>query len=52
MGAAGSNYVLQASTNLSSWTPISTNTAGINSFNFFDPHAANFPDRYYRVLLQ
>jgi hypothetical protein len=52
MGVAGSNYVLQASTNLSSWTPISTNTAGINSFNFFDPHAANFPDRYYRVLLQ
>jgi len=52
LGVPGSNYVLQASTNLTSWTPISTNTAGINSFNFIDPHAASFPDRYYRVLLQ
>jgi hypothetical protein len=29
-GAAGSNYVLQASTNLVNWTPILTNQAGTN----------------------
>ena len=52
MGVAGSNYVLQASTNLSTWTPLSTNTALTNFFNLVDPKATNFPQRFYRVLLQ
>jgi uncharacterized repeat protein (TIGR03806 family) len=51
-GATGSNYVLQASTNLINWTPISTNTTATNLFNWFDPNAANYPDRFYRVLQQ
>jgi hypothetical protein len=42
LGVTGSNYVLQASTNLTTWTPISTNTATTN--------ATNFPHRFYRVL--
>jgi len=50
MGVAGSNYVLQASTNLTTWTTLSTNTAVTNWFNFIDPKATNFPYRYYRVL--
>ena len=50
MGVAGSNYVLQASTNLTTWTPLSTNTAATNWFNFLDPNATNFPYRFYRVL--
>ena len=50
VGVTGSNYVLQATTNLTTWTPISTNTAPTNGFNFFDPKATNFPYRYYRVL--
>jgi hypothetical protein len=50
MGVAGSNYVLQASTNLTTWTPLSTNTAVTNWFNFIDPNATNFPYRFYRVL--
>jgi hypothetical protein len=52
VGVAGSNYMLQATTNLTTWTPISTNTAVTNLFNFFDPKATNFPSRYYRVLQQ
>ena len=49
-GTAGSNYVLQASTNLLDWTPLSTNAAATNMFNLFDPGATNFPYRFYRVL--
>ena len=48
----GSNYVLQATTNFSTWTPISTNTALTNLFNLVDPNATNFPYRFYRVLQQ
>src|SRR6185312_9097871 len=51
-GAPGGNYVLQASTNLLDWIPISSNTATTNLLNLFDTNANNFPSRYYRILLQ
>ena len=51
-GVAGSNYVLQATTNFVDWTPLSTNLAASNVFNLFDPYATNFPYRFYRVLGQ
>jgi mono/diheme cytochrome c family protein len=51
-GAPGSNYVLQASTNLSTWVPISTNTSITNIINLLDPQATNFPYRFYRVQQQ
>ena len=52
LGVTGSNYVLQASTNLLNWTAISTNTATTNAFYLFDPKATNFSQRFYRVLQQ
>jgi regulation of enolase protein 1 (concanavalin A-like superfamily) len=52
LGAPGSNYVLQASTNFVNWTPLVTNPATTNMLNFIDPNASNFPFRFYRVLQQ
>jgi hypothetical protein len=51
-GVLSSNYVLQASTNLSNWTPISTNYAATNPFSLLDPNATNFLYRFYRVMQQ
>ena len=48
-GVAGSNYVLLATTNFASWTPLMTNLAVTNLFNLMDPKASNFPYRFYRV---
>ena len=46
---AGSNAVVQVSTNLAGWTPIYTNTG---SFTFADPKVTNAPRRFYRLLMQ
>jgi len=48
-GAAGSNYILQATTNFITWTPVSTNLALTNSLDLLDPGASNYPYRFYRV---
>jgi hypothetical protein len=52
MGAPGSNYVLQATTNFTTWVPISTNLEQTNQIYFVDPGVSNFPARFYRVLQQ
>ncbi|HWF20190.1 MAG TPA: hypothetical protein VG754_13045, partial [Verrucomicrobiae bacterium] len=49
---AGSNYVLQATTNFITWTPLNTNLAGSNTFNLIDSAASNYPYRFYRILQQ
>jgi hypothetical protein len=49
-GTIGSNYVLQASTNLLNWMPLTTNLATANPFTLIDPRASNFPARFYRVI--
>ena len=51
-GNAGQIYVLLTATNLAApvWLPISTNTADTNGgFQFADPQATNFIQRFYRV---
>jgi hypothetical protein len=51
-GVANNHYVLEATTNLIDWTPLSTNLASTNLFYLMDPGASNFPYRFYRVLQQ
>lgn len=45
----GVTYVVLASTDLQTWTPIATNTAANASAAFNDAAAGNFDHRYYRV---
>jgi uncharacterized repeat protein (TIGR03806 family) len=49
-GPAGSNYVLQVSTNLMQWTSISSNTPATSPFVLSDPTAPGDSSRFYRVL--
>jgi hypothetical protein len=46
----GRNYVVEASTNLSSWLPIWTNTGSGASLLFEDAQAGQHPWRFYRLL--
>jgi Fibronectin type III domain len=46
-GVYGLKYIIQASTNLSDWVPIQTNTA---PFTFTDPHTGEFGQRFYRSV--
>jgi hypothetical protein len=47
----GRTAIIEASTDLVLWQPISTNLAALNSFNFLDDEAVNYRQRFYRVLL-
>ncbi|MDB6110914.1 MAG: Thermophilic serine proteinase, partial [Pedosphaera sp.] len=52
-GQPGQVYVIQASTNLTSWIPVSTITASsIGKFQYTDTNAASFGRRFYRAALQ
>jgi hypothetical protein len=46
------SYVLQSSTNLTQWMPISTSTPSASPFILSDPNATNFQEQFYRVILQ
>jgi hypothetical protein len=50
-GVLGPDYVIFASTNLSSWSAISTSTPSFMPFTFVDTNAGAFPRRFYRALL-
>ena len=51
LGVAGINYVIEASTNLSNWLPVSTNTADSGGlFTFTQTNASQFPQRYFRAV--
>ncbi len=47
---AGINYAIQASTNLSDWTTLTTMQATNTAIQFSDQQATNFPRRFYRAL--
>lgn len=46
-GVSNDEYVVQASTNLLNWTPVSTNPS---PFTFTDAAAGQFSDRFYRTV--
>jgi hypothetical protein len=50
-GSVGSNYILQASSDFTTWTSLSTNTASVMPFTVIDTNAGSFNHRFYRVLL-
>jgi len=49
-GPAGRACVLQASTNLSAWTSLGTNTPAASTFEFLDAAAPGFSRRFYRAF--
>lgn len=50
LGAVSQTYILQASTNLLNWMPISTSTPTASPFYWIDPAATNIPARFYRAV--
>ncbi len=51
-GPTGSNCVIQASSDLNSWTSISTNTFSSGTATFTDTNAAVLPRRFYRAAIK
>jgi hypothetical protein len=50
-GEPGTNYVLQASTNLADWLPVATNqVSGLGYLEFIDISATNYNLRFYRAV--
>jgi len=50
VGELGRTVVVEASTNLSDWTPIATNFLGSDPIPFTDPQSAQYPKRFYRLF--
>jgi hypothetical protein len=48
---AGQTVVIEASTNLTSWTPLLTNRLLTGCFYFKDCDSTNFAQRFYRARL-
>ena len=46
---SGMTNIIQATTNLTSWTPVLTNSTGI--YDFTDPNSSSYPRRFYRAFL-
>jgi hypothetical protein len=50
LGQSGTTYIIERSTNLSTWIPFLTNVFPANLDGFIDLEAKQFPRRYYRVV--
>jgi len=48
-GTSGQSYIIQASADLKTWSPLTTNTAAF--YNFLDSAAGNYPSRFYRAVI-
>ena len=51
-GVANTNYVFEASSNMVSWVPLSTNSSPIGIFNFYDTVPQSVANRFYRAVSQ
>lgn len=51
-GPSGSNFVVQASSDLKSWTSISTNSAPTGTVTYTDTSATNRLSRFYRAIVR
>ena len=52
MGIPGRTYVIEASSDLTAWTPIATITAGANGhFEFEDPNSGALNRGFYRLAI-
>jgi len=49
-GEPGATYAIQMSTDLTAWSPMTTNTLTGPTFNFTDSQAANSQQRFYRAI--
>jgi len=49
LGAANSSYIIQASTNLTDWVALTTNSSPSGIINFIDTNASGFIQRFYRA---
>ncbi len=50
-GLSGRNYRIDASTNLTAWVTLGTNTAFAGNFVFTDTNSPSFKSRFYRAVL-
>ena len=50
-GPAGSNYVVQASTNLLDWSPVSTSTIPVSGSITLSNSVSNYNRRFYRAVI-
>ena len=50
-GTAGQQQVIQFSTNLLNWFPLTTNLTGTNAFQYVETNWLSFPRRFYRALV-
>ena len=51
-GEPNTSYIILASPDLSTWTSVGTNTtSGAGTFQFQDPNAGSFGQRYYRAVV-
>ena len=49
--AAGAVYMIEASTDLVSWTKLTARTSAGGTFAYTDTRTASYPRRFYRVVV-